>query len=187
MMSDSPLPTSADRGRLGHDWYQKENDRLHAYWAETRQRVDTLLKAILVLSGSALTISIGIFLRPNHPMLDRCHVTMLHWSWGLLFASVISCFLLMSIMICQSYFRSEIWLRNIQNKSLRAEPPPVLGPGRKVVLRIGTASVEAGINSCASYCGNTVGRRVRSDLSPGAVNGRSIRTWKYGHPELAPA
>src|SRR5258708_4202689 len=113
-MSESPFPTPGEREKLEQDLVQKQLDGLYAYRSETRQRVDTLIKAMFVLSGGALTISIGIFLRPDHPILDGRHITMLHWSWGLFVASVICSSLLMFIMICQGYYEGGMWARMIE-------------------------------------------------------------------------
>ena len=71
-MKRTPLnPHAFDEIKLREDVNQKIIDRFSAYQTDTRQRVDTLIKSIFVLSGGALTISIGVFLRHEAPKLTQ--------------------------------------------------------------------------------------------------------------------
>lgn len=64
-------PHAFDSFKLQEEVKQKILDRVSAHLTDTRQRVDTLIKSIFVLSGGALTISIGVFLRHEAPQLTN--------------------------------------------------------------------------------------------------------------------
>jgi hypothetical protein len=109
-MSRTPInPHAFDEYRLAHESRQKAVDRILEYQADTRQRVDTLIKAIFVLSGGALTISIGIFLRAGAPQLSASLVYLLQKSWWLLFYSLAASASVLFIMICQGYWHTALW------------------------------------------------------------------------------
>jgi hypothetical protein len=109
-MSDSPLnPYAFDEHKLEHESKQKAIDRVLEYLADTRHRVDTLVKAIFVLSGGALTISISLFLKTGAPHLAIGLTSALRWSWWLLFYSLATSASLLFLMICQGYWQAWQW------------------------------------------------------------------------------
>jgi hypothetical protein len=75
---------------------------------------------LFVLSGGALTISIGIFLRPDAPVLTPEQSQLLKWSWTLLFGSIFAGAVLMLVMICQGYADAAAVIRKINS----GEPGP---------------------------------------------------------------
>jgi hypothetical protein len=109
-MSRSPVnPHAFDEFKLSHESKQKAVDRILGYQTDTRQRVDTLVKAIFVLSGGALTISIGIFLRSGAPQLSNALTELLQKSWWLLFYSLAASATVLFVMICQGYWYASMW------------------------------------------------------------------------------
>lgn len=111
MSRDSINLHAFDEYRLAHESRQKSVDRILDYQADTRQRVDTLVKAIFVLSGGALTISIGIFLRSGAPQLSADLARSLQQSWWLLFYSLAASATVLFVMICQGYRYAAVWER----------------------------------------------------------------------------
>jgi hypothetical protein len=101
------------------DLQQKERDRLLDFSSETRQRVDTFIKALLVLAGGALTVSIGVFLRPDAPYLDSGQALYLRRAWGLIFYSLAAEASLMAVMIVQGYWESSTWLKGARSRRER--------------------------------------------------------------------
>jgi hypothetical protein len=113
-MSDSPLsPYALDQHKLEHESKQKAIDRVLDYLADTRQRIDTLVKAIFVLSGGALTISISLFLKAGAPHLTAGVASALRWSWWLLFYSLATSASLLFLMICQGYWQAWQWQKDL--------------------------------------------------------------------------
>lgn len=111
-MERTPLnPHAFDEIKLQEDVNQKIIDRFSAYQADTRQRVDTLVKSVFVISGGALTISIGVFLRNEAPKLSSRLTELLQCSWYLLFCSLAAAAIVLFIMIVQGYYIGELWNR----------------------------------------------------------------------------
>jgi hypothetical protein len=106
---DAINPHGFDEYKLAHESNQKAVDRILQYQADTRQRVDTLIKAIFVLSGGALTISIGIFLRSGAPPLSANLTQLLQISWGLIFYSLAASASVLFSMIFQGYCLARLW------------------------------------------------------------------------------
>jgi len=143
-MSDPLFAPYDAHKKLEHERIEGARDRLHEYISETRHRVDTLIKAMFVLCGGALTISIGIFLRPDAPTLTIVETARLRWSWGLLFASVAAGALLMFVMICQGYVMAADTERQLSQQGY--VPPTRFFAGKTVQKAnwfIGTAAVIA--------------------------------------------
>jgi hypothetical protein len=88
MMSKGEILNTIGGKKLEGDAVEKEMDRFTEYVSEGNKRADALAKTIFVLAGGALTISIGIFLRPDAPVLGPEQLHFLKWSWGMLFYSV---------------------------------------------------------------------------------------------------
>jgi hypothetical protein len=109
-MERTPLnPHAFDEIKLHEDVNQKIIDRFTAFQTETRHRVDTLIKSIFVLSGGALTISIGVFLRKEAPALTPKITELLQYSWCLLFFSLAAAAVISFVMIVQGYYVGELW------------------------------------------------------------------------------
>ena len=102
-------PHGFDEHKLAVEERGKTVDRINVYQADTRQRVDTLIKSVLVLSGGALTISIGIFLREKAPHLNDELMHVLQFSWGLIFYALAASVIVTFFMICQGYYFGELW------------------------------------------------------------------------------
>ncbi|WP_126458245.1 hypothetical protein [Sulfuritortus calidifontis] len=73
-------------------------------------RADGLVRAILLISGGALTLSIGAFLRPEHPVLFPACLNLLHLSWILLVASMILAVAVVFGGVLASDLHSRHWL-----------------------------------------------------------------------------
>lgn len=131
-MAHYPInPHGFDEYKLAHESKQKAVDRLLQHQADTRQRVDTLVKAIFVLSGGALTISIGIFLKSGAPTLAAPFVCELKWSWSFLFYSLAASATLLFLMIFQGYWYGWQWER-----ALNADSKAISGTRILALVRI---------------------------------------------------
>ena len=119
MSRDDINPHGFDEFKLQHEEREKARDRVLASYADTRQRVDTLVKSVFVLSGGALTVSIGLFLRPGAPKFAPAAKLLLQWSWWLLFASLAASALITFVMICQGYWQGSMWERQLQGQAVR--------------------------------------------------------------------
>lgn len=132
-------PHAFDEIKLREEVNQRIIDRFSAYQADTRQRVDTLIKAVFVLSGGALTISIGVFLRHEAPQLTPRITELLQYSWYLLFFSLAASAIVLFIMITQGYYVGELWNRAQKTGENKIDSSLVLKISRIVNWSLGIA------------------------------------------------
>jgi len=130
-MDRTPInPHAFDEFKLQHESKQKSIDRLLEYDGDTRGRVDTLVKAVFLISGGALTVSIGIFLKSGAPTLAAHLVSPLRSAWWLLFYSIASSSALLFLMICQGY-----WFTAKLQRGLTSGEAVVLGGKGETLIR----------------------------------------------------
>jgi len=139
-MERQPInPHAFEEIKLREEVNQKIIDRFSAYQTDTRQRVDTLIKAIFVLSGGALTISIGVFLRHEAPQLTPRITELLQYSWYLLFFSLAAAAIVLFIMVVQGYYIGELWKRAQKTGENKIDASLVLKISRIVNWSFGIA------------------------------------------------
>lgn len=88
----------------------------NAHQEDTRRRVDTLAKAVILISGGALTLSIGVFIRSDAPKISAHLWRILYSSWCALFYSIAAFVLVMVAMILGSYVLGERWRASIHGQ-----------------------------------------------------------------------
>lgn len=81
---------------------------------DVRARSDSLIKAIFVLSGGALSISVGIF--TNTPNIPECIQSALQFSWWSLTICILSLVMALFIMIVRDYHFGEKWRDQLDGK-----------------------------------------------------------------------
>jgi hypothetical protein len=107
---------------LSQDQYELE--QFNAHQMDNRNRIDSLAKSIFLLSGGALTLSIGIFLRKGAPEIPTELIVWLQRAWLSLFMSVAAYVLVMSIMITRDYCFGERWRKKINRKTSYVKDSP---------------------------------------------------------------
>jgi hypothetical protein len=109
------------------DLAQKELDLFNRHQEDTRKRIDTIAKSALLISGGALTVSVGIFLRADRPKLLPGLLSILQFSWYALFYCLIAFVFVMGFMVLAAYVLGERWRRKLNNESVDASGwPPSL-------------------------------------------------------------
>lgn len=83
-------------------------EEFNKHQQDVRNRTDSLTKAMLVLSGGALSISIGIFLNSKPQFLIN-FVPYLQVSWGLLATTILSLVVMLFLVIARDYRFGERW------------------------------------------------------------------------------
>lgn len=84
---------------------------------DTRNRTDSLVKAIFILSGGSLTVSIGLFLQKDRLPLSECSLTAIQVSWWLLFATIVFGVLTLYTVIIRDYFFGEKWRKQLDGNT----------------------------------------------------------------------
>jgi len=105
-----------------HDLREKRYEMRNVFLRDTREMFARWANALLVVSGGALTVSIGIFLRKDAVATTLSVAPYLHWGWGFLSYTVVV-ILLMQILAVQSMelhgIRWSKWLDTKDPRPLR--------------------------------------------------------------------
>lgn len=88
---------------------------------DLRRRADSLCRAMFLLSGGMLTISIGIFSADSAPSLSENMNTLLTFSWLGLFASIFCLVLSLTIIIMRDYRLGERWRKTLDGGTNEGE------------------------------------------------------------------
>lgn len=90
------------------------NEKLEAFTVhqtKVREQIESLLKSVFLLSGTALTISIGLFNSPLGLKISTEAKCALKISWGSLFVSIVVLVLSLSLITFENYRFGMRWLR----------------------------------------------------------------------------
>lgn len=91
-------------------------EQFNVHQEDTRRRADSFCRAIFLLSGGMLTISIGIFSSGAAPFLSENMSMLLKVSWWGLFASILFLSLSLTIIIMRDYALGERWRKLLNGK-----------------------------------------------------------------------
>jgi|CXWL01.1.fsa_nt_gi magnesium-transporting ATPase (P-type) len=89
-------------------------EQFNSHQQDVRSRTDSLAQAVFVLSGGALSISIGIF--SNNKNIPECAASILKLSWWSLTTTIISLVIMLFIVIGRDYFFGERWRKQLDGK-----------------------------------------------------------------------
>lgn len=97
-------------------------EQFNLHQQDLRGRVDSFAKAVFILAGGALTISIGLFV--NKVELTSYLNAALKTSWWSLFTTIISLTLMQFTTITRDYFLGERWRNKLAGESDDASGAP---------------------------------------------------------------
>ena len=89
-------------------------EQFNIHQQDVRVRTDSLARAIFVLSGGALSISIGVFAKITN--LSESAISVLKLSWCSLTFTIISYVMMLFIIIGRDYFFGERWRAQLDGK-----------------------------------------------------------------------
>lgn len=101
-----------------------ELDIFNAHQEDVRRRADSLIRAIFILAGGSLTLSISIFMGEKAPKLSGDLVCTLKASWWSLFLSIVFLSLTLTTIIARDYALGERWRRTIGGEILDVSGKP---------------------------------------------------------------
>jgi len=104
--------------------FLSDREQFNTHQADNRARTDMLAKSIFLLSGGALTISIGIFLRKEAPEIPADLICLLKISWFFLALSIVAYIFVLSLMIIRDYFAGERWRERLDGKQVDVSGSP---------------------------------------------------------------
>jgi hypothetical protein len=91
---------------------------------DTRRRADTLARAVFIIAGGALTVSIGIFARSDRPSMTDFHLVILQLSWWCLFGTILVLTLALFVMLVRDYPLGERWRKQLHGENTDASGQP---------------------------------------------------------------
>ena len=115
-------PHGFDEFKLDAELRQRGIELFETHKSDTRKRVDTLARSIFVLSGGALTVSLGIFLRDAAPALTAAQALLLKWSWFGLFGGMSGFAIVLAMLIIQAELSTANWQSNLSGQKMRFGP-----------------------------------------------------------------
>lgn len=74
-------------------------DAFNTYTADWKNRIDTMLKTIILLSGGVMSITIGAYINSKPIQMPECASTIIHSSWYLLAISLVACLSVYLILV----------------------------------------------------------------------------------------
>lgn len=89
-------------------------EQFNSHQQDIRSRVDSLAKAVFVLSGGALSISIGIF--STSRSIPECVQSILKLSWWSLTFTILSLVMMLFVGIARDYLFGEQWRNQLDGK-----------------------------------------------------------------------
>lgn len=129
------------KAELANQSWQLYNE----YIKELRGRIDGFVKSILLVSGGALTLSAGLFLRQDKPTIYAELIPTLKNSWASFGFSIALMFLLILLTLIFGYRHERRWAAMLEGRAQSVTQPPVI---ESVVL-----SVVGLIGVVSFFCG----------------------------------
>lgn len=99
-------------------------DLFNAHQEDIRRRADSLARAIFILAGGTLTLSITIFTGENAPELNTDLICALKVSWCSLFISIVSLVTALTTIIARDYGFGERWRRQLNGENVDVSGSP---------------------------------------------------------------
>jgi hypothetical protein len=91
----------------------KNLELFNAHQEDSRKRTEFLAKSVFLISGTALTLSVNLFLGKDAPLLTSDLATLLRSAWLALFVSILGYVFVMSVMLIRDYRFGECWRKSI--------------------------------------------------------------------------
>lgn len=85
----------------------------NAFTADWKNRIETLIKTIIVLSGGVMSITIGAYINSQTTPFPECRTSLIHLSWYLLALSLIASLLVYFILVISGAIVLTQWERRV--------------------------------------------------------------------------
>lgn len=96
----------------------------NSHQEDVRRRADSLTRAIFILAGGTLTLSITIFTSEKAPELNPNLMCALKISWWALFLSIVLLVLGLTTIIARDYGFGERWRKQLNGENVDATGSP---------------------------------------------------------------
>ena len=96
-------------------------NQFNEFQAQTRDRIETTIKSVFLISGGMLTLTVGAILSGNPPKIPIELLPILKFAWGLLFYSISASLLLMFLLVVSTYHMGLRWSKKIDENNEKSE------------------------------------------------------------------
>lgn len=111
---------------MSEDNSLKEVEIFNAHQGDARKRAEFLAKAVFLIGGGALTLSINLFLSANAPSLSPGYACTLKTGWWALFISMMLFILVLAVMLMRDYAFGERWRKKLNGENIDVSGSPGL-------------------------------------------------------------
>lgn len=128
----------------------KELELFNAHQEDSRKRAEFMAKSVFLIGGTALTLSINLFLGKDAPKIQPQHLQMLQIAWAVLFCSIVGYIAVLSTMLIRDYSFGERWRKNLSGADLDTSGAPGWCDALMWVFGVGSVlSLVAGLGLLA--------------------------------------
>lgn len=137
----------------------KSLELFNAHQEDSRKRTDGLAKAVFLISGGALSLSVSLFTGDRAKAVPPDLVDVLRGAWIALFVSVAAYVLVISLMLIRDYRIGENWRKSLNGKlaSEGIDDPGVLEFLMWACGTIGILSLLFGLASLVCVANGIIG------------------------------
>ena len=93
---------------------ENKYEKLNAHQTKVGEQIESLVKSVFLLSGTALTISIGLFNSPVALQLSSSIKCVLKVSWSSFFISIVVLVISLSLIVMENYRLGTRWLHLVK-------------------------------------------------------------------------
>lgn len=158
-------------------------EQFNLHQADNRKRTEFIGKSVFLLSGGALTFSIGIFLRKGAPTITEHMLPWLYASWISLFSSIVFYVIVFGIMVLRDYNLGEQWRKKLHNKKDKLDDSP--GWPDKIMWILASVAIAAFIFGFASLCCVACNTLKNTNLSHIKETSQSELSESQGHDTIS--
>lgn len=128
-----------------HEIELKHFDLYQEYEKDIRIRADNFAKGIFFIAGGSLTLSIGIFTRPDRPILAGTELVWPKVAWAAPFSSVACLMLVQLILLIRSSRYAGAWARKLKKEQSQYPNQSVSGNAAWVFGLLGFGACLLGL------------------------------------------
>jgi hypothetical protein len=93
-----------------------DKEAFNAFTADWKNRIETLIKTVLLLSGGVMSITIGAYINANPPKLPEIAINIIRYSWYLLSGSLVASLLTFFLLVVSGAIVLKKWEKRVSTK-----------------------------------------------------------------------
>lgn len=140
----------------------KETEMFNAHQEDSRKRAEFMAKSVFLIGGTALTLSINLFLGKDAPKIQAQDLQILQLAWVSLFVSIVGYLAVLSGMLIRDYTFGERWRKQLHGEDVDTSGNPGLCDALMWVFgSVSVLSLVAGLGGLAWVSNSLLTASVR--------------------------